>query len=71
VLRPPRLDDVLDITRICRDPDIERFTRVPSPYTEDDARRFVELSHAPSPTAPERTCLAVDRVTTGSSAPSG
>jgi RimJ/RimL family protein N-acetyltransferase len=40
-LRPPRLDDVPAITRICRDPDIERFTRVPSPYTDDDARHFV------------------------------
>jgi RimJ/RimL family protein N-acetyltransferase len=45
-LRPPRLDDVPVIARSCRDPDIERFTRVPSPYTEDDARHFVALSAA-------------------------
>ncbi len=32
------------ITRICRDPDVQRWTRVPAPYTTDDARRFVLMS---------------------------
>jgi RimJ/RimL family protein N-acetyltransferase len=61
LLRAPRLDDVPTITRLCRDPDIERFTRVPSPYTEDDARRFVELSHAALADGTGAHLLAVDR----------
>src|SRR5690606_29979968 len=43
-LRLPADDDVAAITRICQDPDIQRWTRVPSPYTEDDARSFVSLA---------------------------
>jgi RimJ/RimL family protein N-acetyltransferase len=41
-LRPPRLDDVPAITAACQDPEIPRWTRVPSPYTEDDAREWIE-----------------------------
>lgn len=33
-----------EITRVCADPDIQRWTRVPSPYTTDDARRFVLMT---------------------------
>lgn len=61
LLRPPRLADVPDITRICRDPDIERFTRVPSPYTEDDARQFVELAAAALADGTGAHLLVVDR----------
>lgn len=43
-LRPPTEADVPVIAAICRDPDIQRFTRVPAPYTEDDARWFVRFS---------------------------
>jgi RimJ/RimL family protein N-acetyltransferase len=60
-LRPPRLDDVLDITRICRDPDIERFTRVPSPYTEANARHFVELAGTALADGSGAHLLAVER----------
>jgi len=42
-LRPPREGDVPAIVRLCRDPDVQRFTRVPSPYTEDDAGAFLSL----------------------------
>jgi RimJ/RimL family protein N-acetyltransferase len=42
-LRPPREADVAAITRLCQDPDVQRFTRVPSPYTENDARSFLAL----------------------------
>jgi RimJ/RimL family protein N-acetyltransferase len=59
-LRPPRLDDVPTVTRICRDPAIERFTRVPSPYTEDDARRFVTLAQAALADGSGAHLLAVD-----------
>lgn len=34
-------DDVDYIYRTCQDPDIQRWTVVPSPYTEDDAREYV------------------------------
>jgi RimJ/RimL family protein N-acetyltransferase len=40
-LRPFAEDDVPAIVAACQDPDIPRWTSVPSPYTEEDARRFV------------------------------
>ncbi len=43
-LRAPAPADVAEIARICADPAIQRWTRVPSPYTVDDARRFVLMS---------------------------
>ena len=44
VLRRPIDDDVPAIAAACQDPDIPRWTPVPSPYTEDDARSFVEYA---------------------------
>jgi RimJ/RimL family protein N-acetyltransferase len=41
VLRPFGEGDVPAVTAACQDPEIVRWTRVPSPYTEDDARVFV------------------------------
>jgi RimJ/RimL family protein N-acetyltransferase len=41
-LRLPTARDVDAITDACQDPDIPRFTRVPSPYTRADAVAFVE-----------------------------
>lgn len=41
VLRPYRPEDVEAVHRACQDPDIQRWLRVPSPYTEADAVRFV------------------------------
>jgi RimJ/RimL family protein N-acetyltransferase len=43
-LRPPTAADVPAITAICQDPEIQRWTRVPSPYTEEDARSFVLMA---------------------------
>lgn len=40
-LRLPGARDVDAITDACQDPDIPRFTRVPSPYTRADAAAFV------------------------------
>jgi len=40
-LRPFSEDDVPAITAACQDPEIARWTLVPEPYTEDDARAFV------------------------------
>ena len=42
VLRPPREDDVEAITRACQDPENQRWlSALPSPYTREDAVRFV------------------------------
>jgi RimJ/RimL family protein N-acetyltransferase len=43
-LRPPAAVDVDAITAACQDPEIQRFTRVPSPYGRDDAAQFVRLA---------------------------
>jgi RimJ/RimL family protein N-acetyltransferase len=40
-LRPRTEDDVPAITAACQDEEIARWTEVPSPYTEDDAREFL------------------------------
>jgi RimJ/RimL family protein N-acetyltransferase len=40
-LRPWRADDVDALVALCDDPEIVRFTRVPSPYTRDDALMFM------------------------------
>jgi RimJ/RimL family protein N-acetyltransferase len=41
-LRPWRLDDASTVVAACQDPEIARWTMVPTPYTEDDAREFLE-----------------------------
>lgn len=41
-LRPFTEDDVPAITAACQDPEIPRWTPVPSPYTEDNAREFIQ-----------------------------
>lgn len=46
-LRPFDVRDVAAVTRACRDPDIQHFTHVPSPYGEAEATRYVEV-HCPS-----------------------
>ena len=46
VLRPFVDEDVPAIVAACQDPEIPRWTSVPSPYTEDDARRY--LAGAPN-----------------------
>jgi RimJ/RimL family protein N-acetyltransferase len=46
VLRPYRPDDVEAVHRACQDADIQRWTMVPSPYTEDDAVEFVTRTTA-------------------------
>jgi RimJ/RimL family protein N-acetyltransferase len=43
-LRLPAPTDVDAITEACQDPEIPRWTRVPSPYTRDHAVEFVERS---------------------------
>jgi RimJ/RimL family protein N-acetyltransferase len=40
-LRPLADSDVPAIVAACQDPEIPRWTRVPAPYTEEDARAFL------------------------------
>ncbi|WP_194948022.1 bifunctional GNAT family N-acetyltransferase/nucleoside triphosphate pyrophosphohydrolase family protein [Actinomyces trachealis] len=42
VLSTPGAADTLRIAQICRDPGVQRWTTVPSSYTEADARSFVK-----------------------------
>ena len=43
VLRPWRMDDVPAVAAACQDAEIERWLAlVPQPYTEDDARSYIE-----------------------------
>jgi RimJ/RimL family protein N-acetyltransferase len=44
LLREPTEEDIPAITEACQDPEIPRWTRVPSPYTEDDARTWLGLT---------------------------
>jgi RimJ/RimL family protein N-acetyltransferase len=59
-LRPAVDDDVAAIHRICQDPEIQRWTRVPSPYREADARQLVSLSREALATGQGLHLLAVD-----------
>jgi RimJ/RimL family protein N-acetyltransferase len=45
-LRPWRPEDVPAIVRACQDPEIPRWTLVPAPYTEDDARLWLAAQSA-------------------------
>src|SRR5689334_25288583 len=57
-IRPPTLTDgdvavraledgdVEAIVRACSDPEISRWTRVPQPYTREDARQFLAAAAA-------------------------
>lgn len=43
-VRPLRDADVPAIVAACQDPEIPRWTSVPSPYTPEDARRFLAIA---------------------------
>jgi len=43
-LRLPAERDIPRITAVCQDAEVQRWTRVPSPYREEDARAFVRLA---------------------------
>jgi RimJ/RimL family protein N-acetyltransferase len=42
-LRPPSHEDIDAIYAACQDREIQQWTNVPSPYTRDDAVRYVEV----------------------------
>lgn len=43
-LRPPTEGDVDSVLEACQDPEIQRWTTVPSPYRRSDAAAYVDLS---------------------------
>jgi RimJ/RimL family protein N-acetyltransferase len=60
VLRKKRPDDLDAITAACQDPEIPRWTRVPSPYTRADAEAFLERSAEEEAAGTAAHFLAVD-----------
>jgi RimJ/RimL family protein N-acetyltransferase len=58
VLRPATEADVPAMVAACQDPEIPRWTRVPSPYLREDAVRFLALAAAEA-RAGEGVALAV------------
>ena len=59
-LRPWRADDVDALVELCDDPEIVRFTRVPSPYTRDDALMFLAQKVAAEEQGELVACAIVD-----------
>jgi RimJ/RimL family protein N-acetyltransferase len=57
-LRAMRQSDIPAMVAACQDPEISRWTRVPSPYTREDAQRFLAIS-ATEAAAGEGIALAV------------
>jgi RimJ/RimL family protein N-acetyltransferase len=57
-VRPLREADIPAIVAACQDPEIPRWTRVPSPYTREDARQFLAIV-ATEAAAGEGCALAV------------
>jgi RimJ/RimL family protein N-acetyltransferase len=62
-LRPPRDSDVDAITAACQDPEIQRWTRVPSPYHRTDAVTFVHTCREGWQSGTSATFLALDSTT--------
>jgi RimJ/RimL family protein N-acetyltransferase len=60
VLRPKRPADAEAITAACQDPEIPRWTFVPSPYSLQDARAFLEMSAEEEAAGKSVNLLAVD-----------
>ena len=60
VLRPKRLEDADAITAACQDPEIPRWTFVPSPYTRADAEAFLASSAEEEAAGKSAGFLAVD-----------
>jgi len=46
LLRPPRVEDADALTAACQDAEISRWTRVPSPYTRDNALEYIAMSES-------------------------
>ena len=60
VLRPKVLGDADALTAACQDPEIQRWTFVPSPYTRADADHFIALSEQEAAAGTAVHLVAVD-----------
>ena len=60
VLRARRPEDADALVAACQDPEISRWTRVPSPYTAADARAFIAHSAAEARAGAAVGWLALD-----------
>lgn len=59
-LRPWRPRDARSVFAACQDPLIARFVPIPQPYTEADARRFIEIRRRDWDGEDERSFAIVD-----------
>lgn len=60
VLRPPRPADAVAVTAACQDPEIARWTGVPSPYSRAHADAYIAASAADAHAGRGVALLAVD-----------
>ncbi len=60
LLRPKRPEDADAITAACQDPEIPRWTLVPSPYTRADAEAFIAADAEAAADGTAAGLLAVD-----------
>jgi RimJ/RimL family protein N-acetyltransferase len=60
VLRPKRAEDADAIAAACQDPEIPRWTLVPSPYTRADAEAYIASSAEDAAAGRAAHLLAVD-----------
>jgi RimJ/RimL family protein N-acetyltransferase len=60
VLRPKRPDDADALVAACQDPEIARWTLVPSPYTRADAEHFLVISEQEAAAGKAVHLIAVD-----------
>ncbi len=63
-LRPWTSDDTSWLYRACQDAEIQRWTRVPTPYTAGEAAAFVTAHARPQP-EPDSAFFAIARTETG------
>lgn len=59
-LRLPADTDVEALTAICQDPEIQRFTLVPSPYSAADAQSYVSAAHSLAESGQGLVLIVVD-----------
>jgi RimJ/RimL family protein N-acetyltransferase len=59
-LRPPRDDDIDTIHAACQDPEIQRWTAVPSPYHREDAVSYVQRAAAERESGRTASFVCVD-----------
>jgi RimJ/RimL family protein N-acetyltransferase len=60
VLRPKRAEDADALTAACQDPEIPRWTFVPSPYTRADAEAYIAFSAERAAEGSAVNVIAVD-----------